>query len=144
MMSRDPMQILNQFWTAFSTMDLPMAMDLFTEESTYEDLGARHFSRGLDEISAFWQSFFDNVPKRDYKPVRDNVFVAPDGHYGVEWTMQFRLEGSFGEVKGQGQIVRFRGSSIGRLADGHIAWQRDYWDTAAVIEQIKAGEPDAL
>jgi len=116
---------------------------LFTEDSTYEDLGARHLSAGLKEITAFWQSFFDSVPKQDYLPVRDRIFIAPDGHYGMEWTMQFRLEGTFGDVTGRGEIVRFRGSSIGRLADGHIAWQRDYWDTGTVLEQIRNSEVPA-
>lgn len=137
-MSRSHTQILDQFWKAFSTHDTQLAMELFAESSTYEDLGARHLSRGLKEIEAFWQGFFDNVPKEDYLPTRDRVIVAPDGQYAIEWTMQFRLSGEFGGVKGNGQVVRFRGASVGQIEGEHIAWQRDYWDTSTVIEQLQA------
>ncbi|MFA5630468.1 MAG: ester cyclase [Porticoccaceae bacterium] len=137
-MSRSHAQILDQFWKAFSTHNTALAMELFSENSTYEDLGARHLAKGLKEIEAFWQGFFDNVPKEGYAPVRDRVFVAPDGHYATEWTMQFRLDGEFGGVQGNGKVVRFRGASVGCIEGDHIAWQRDYWDTAAVIEQIQA------
>jgi steroid delta-isomerase-like uncharacterized protein len=136
-MNKEHLQILDRFWEAFSAWDVPAAMKLFAQDATYEDLAARHLARGVSEITEFWNSLFANISRQDYEGVRDTVFVACDGHYAVEWTMQFRLEGSFGEVKGSGQKVRFRGASVGRITDGLIVFQRDYWDTGTVLEQLQ-------
>jgi steroid delta-isomerase-like uncharacterized protein len=132
-------EVLDRFWKAFAEWDVPGAMALFHADATYEDFGARHLSKGVQEITAFWSSYFENVSKRDFLAQRDTTCLAEDGHYAMEWTMQFRLEGSFGTVKGHGQKVRFRGVSFGRIVDGKIAFQRDYWDSGTVLEQLTSG-----
>src|SRR5262245_55739144 len=128
--------VIARFWAAFGERDVPAAMALFHQDATYEDLGARHLCTGLQEITAFWNSFFENVSARDFVAQRDTTVIAPDGYYATEWTMQFRLEGSFGEIKGTGQKLRFRGASVGPIVSGLIAVQRDYWDCATVLQQL--------
>ena len=137
-MQREDSEVVARFWKAFAERDVPAAMALFHADATYEDLGARHLCTGLPEITAFWNSYFENVSSRDFVAQRDTTLIAPDGHYATEWTMQFRLEGSFGDIKGTGQKLRFRGVSVGRIVGGLIAFQRDYWDTGTVMEQLKA------
>jgi ketosteroid isomerase-like protein len=131
--------VVARFWKAFAGRDVPGAMALFHADATYEDFGARHLCTGLREITAFWNSFFENVSERDFLAQRDTTVLAADGHYATEWTMQFRLEGSFGDIKGTGQKLRFQGASVGRIVGGLIAFQRDYWDSGTVLQQLNEG-----
>ena len=73
----------------------------------------RFMVHGEFKFAKFVQACFDKVPLMRYQVVD---MAQLDDAYWVEWIMQ---------------PMGLRGASVGRLRDGKIAYNRDYWDGAS-------------
>ncbi len=101
------------YFAAWDRLDLDGVIAFFSDDIVYEDTTIKHGATGLAQLRTFVQASFDNVPNARFDYVND---VTTDDAFAVEWVMQ---------------PMRIRGVSIGKLRDGKICEQRDYWNGAA-------------
>jgi hypothetical protein len=101
-----------EYLKSWETND-PEAVAAFAcEDVEFEDVGAGHRLVGRDRLAKFAAKSFKLVPGATFDFV-DGAQLGDDYHF--EWVMQ---------------PMGVRGASVGRLRDGKIAWQRDYWNSS--------------
>jgi len=100
------------YFKAWDELDLEAVLAFFTDDIVYEDTTVEHVATGAGQMRRFIQSSFTNVPDAKFDYVGD---VTTDDAFAVEWVMQ---------------PMNVRGVSIGKLRDGKICEQRDYWNGA--------------
>ena len=100
------------YFKAWDDLDLDAVLAFFTDDIVYEDTTINHGATGGEQMRRFIQSSFDNVPDATFDYVGE---VTTADAFAVEWVMQ---------------PMNVRGVSIGKLRDGKICEQRDYWNGA--------------
>lgn len=100
------------YFTAWDDLDLEGVLAFFTDDIVYEDTTIEHGATGIAQMRKFVQASFDNVSDAKFDHVGD---VVNGDSFAVEWVMQ---------------PMGIRGVSIGKLRDGKICEQRDYWNGA--------------
>ncbi len=101
------------YFAAWDRLDLDGVLGYFTDDVVYEDTTIKHGASGVKQMRKFVQASFDNVPDAAFDYIGH---VMTDSDFAVEWVMQ---------------PMNVRGVSIGKLRDGKICEQRDYWNGAA-------------
>lgn len=101
------------YFRAWDSLDLDAVLAFFTDDIVYEDTTVKHGAQGTQQLRRFVQASFDNVPGARFDYVGH---VGTDADFAVEWVMQ---------------PMNVRGVSIGKLRNGKICEQRDYWNGAA-------------
>lgn len=100
------------YFKAWDDLDLEAVLAFFADDIVYEDTTIKHGAKGPDQMRKFIQASFDNVPDAKFDYIGH---VMTDTDFAVEWVMQ---------------PMKVRGVSIGKLRDGKICEQRDYWNGA--------------
>jgi ketosteroid isomerase-like protein len=100
------------YLAAWDTLDVDKVMEYFTDDIVYQDTTLGHGARNAKQMRRFVQASFDNVPEARMKYV--SHFCAGDD-YVYEWVMN---------------PMQIPGVSVGKLRDGKICENRDYWDGA--------------
>jgi ketosteroid isomerase-like protein len=98
---------------SWATLDIEKVMAFFHEDIVYEDTTIGHGAKGTKQMRRFVQGSFDNVPDARFEHVGHH---STGTDYAIEWIMH---------------PMNVRGVSIGKLRDGKIIENRDYWNGAA-------------
>ena len=101
------------YLAAWETLDVGQVMAFFTDDVVYEDTTIGHGASGERRMRRFVQASFENVPEARFEYVRHH---STGTEYAMEWVMH---------------PMGIRGISVGRLRDGKICENRDYWNGAA-------------
>jgi steroid delta-isomerase-like uncharacterized protein len=125
----------DDYFARWNAHDADAIVAFMTPDAVYEDLalGARH--SGRDEIRAFIAGMTTRLSS-DYQ----FAFVAPIAvsvaGYAFEWTMTGTNDGPNGRFTPTGKQFAIRGVSVGRLVDGKIVENRDYWNLLGLLVQL--------
>ena len=102
----------SDYFKAWDDLDIEAVLDYFTEDIVYEDTTINHGASGIKQMRRFVMASFDNVPDAKFEYVGE---LTTQESFAVEWVMQ---------------PMNIRGVSVGKLRDGKICEQRDYWNGA--------------
>lgn len=102
-----------EYLSSWATGDVDAVMAFFTDDVEYEDTTIRHAASGTKQMRRFVQASLANVPDAHFDYVSHHCTGT---EYAIEWVMQ---------------PMNVRGVSVGKLRDGKIAANRDYWNGAA-------------
>lgn len=97
---------------AWATEDVEAVLAFFHDDVRYEDTTLGHGATGMKQMRRFVTASFTNVPGAHFDYVGHH---STGTEYAIEWVMQPQ---------------NVRGVSIGKLLDGKIIENRDYWDGA--------------
>ena len=98
------------YLAAWDTLEVDAVTMWFTDDCYYEDTTLNHRAEGIEQLNRFVQASFDNVPEARF----DFVDGVDDGSaFAIRWVMQ---------------PMGVPGVSFGKLRDGKICEQRDYWN----------------
>jgi steroid delta-isomerase-like uncharacterized protein len=125
---------------SFNKGDLAALERLYHPEVQFKDIPLGIDAAGWPGVKAFLGGFFE--------PSAGKHAFLPDAYLGnaregvVEWTWH----GTMGEadlfqlgMPVKGKSFKVRGNSVFRFDDaGRIVEERDYWDVATVVAQLKA------
>jgi ketosteroid isomerase-like protein len=101
-----------RYLSAWDSMDVDAVLEWMTDDVYFEDTTARYSATGRDEMRRFVKASFRNVPDARFEFLRGH----DDGEsYAIEWIMQ---------------PMGVPGVSVGRLRDGKVCCNRDYWNGA--------------
>lgn len=100
------------YLAAWDTLDVDTVMAFFTDDIEYEDTTIGHGAKGTARMRRFVQASFENVPEVRMQYV---THFSTATQYAMEWIMQ---------------PMNVRGVSVGKLRDGRICENRDYWNGA--------------
>ncbi len=110
------------YFEAWSGGDTDAVVAFMTDDVEFEDVTAGHRNVGKARVRAFVAACHEQVPGVRYEVVTSEAFGDA---YFVEWVMQ---------------PVGLRGASVGKLRDGLIVRNHDYWNGAAFdIASAKSG-----
>jgi steroid delta-isomerase-like uncharacterized protein len=121
---------------AWDAHDVDGVLEFMTDEAAYTDgsLGETHI--GTAGIREFVSSLESDLSS-DYH-FRLGRWVADRDTYAIEWTVTGTNDRS-DEARGlpaTGRPFGIPGVSIGRLRDGKIAENTDYWNLAGFLRQV--------
>jgi len=95
---------------SWETNDPDQVAAFVCDDVEFEDVGAGHRLTGRQHMVKFAAKSFELVRGATFDYVGGEQL---GDHYHFEWVMQ---------------PMGVRGVSVGKLRDGKIAWQRDYWN----------------
>jgi ketosteroid isomerase-like protein len=100
------------YFDAWHNLDLERVMAFFADDVVYEDTTVGAIARGTEQMRKFVKDSFRRVPDARF----DLVYSFSTGtDYSMEWVMQ---------------PMGVRGLSIGKMREGKITENRDYWNGA--------------
>lgn len=117
----------NHFYTSLDLATLEALPGVYHSQVTFADPVAVH--QGLRAVDSYFRKLLAGCTRCDFR-IREQRFDADSGF--VNWTMTFanpRLNA--------GRAIDVDGSSVLRIRDDRIEYQRDYYDMGAMIyEQL--------
>ena len=104
---------IDQYFEAWAGTDPDAVVAFMTDDVEFEDVGAGHKNVGKERVRRFVQACYEQVPGVHFDVVTSEEF---GDSYFVEWVMQ---------------PMGLRGASVGKLRDGKIVRNHDYWNSAS-------------
>ena len=121
---------------ALNAHDIPAVLGFMGEDVVYTDMAVGQRMEGRAATGEFLGRMATSV-STDYR--FDNEQVLIDGEsFALVWTMSGTKDRGDEQAGGPATGRRFRvpGVSIGRLRDGKVVEQRDYWNMAGFLVQV--------
>jgi steroid delta-isomerase-like uncharacterized protein len=122
---------------AWSSHDPEAVFAFVNDEIIYDDLALGEHMEGKAELREFISGLGETL-STDYRFELGTFVVANDETYALEWTMSGTNDRANTErgLPATGQSFRIPGISIGRLRDGKITENHDYWNLAGYLMQV--------
>jgi steroid delta-isomerase-like uncharacterized protein len=133
MLPEEMEEVLVRYQGAFNAHDVDAALAFCTEDSYYENVPAGFRIEGLEDLAAFWESFFSACP--DFEVGLDEQAYGQDT--AVAWgSMRGTHLGEFMGVQGTGRRFEVPMVCIVGFRRGFVASDRAYFDLASVCDQL--------
>jgi steroid delta-isomerase-like uncharacterized protein len=120
-------------WNRHSATDVAAFM---TEDAVFVETALGETFRGPQEIGRWVETLVSSYSS-DFVLVLHHAVVTSTG-FATEWTMRGTHDGSSRQLAATGKHFEVRGASVGKVRDGKICAQRDYWDMAGFLAQVGA------
>lgn len=125
-----------KYLDAWETHDGSKVAEFVTDDVVYIDIGLGDRLDGADAV----RDLIDEMAtafSTDFRFTLGQV-VYVDNAYALEWTMSGTNDRANPKrgLPATGQSYEIPGVSIGRLRDGKIVENRDYWNLAAYLMQV--------
>jgi steroid delta-isomerase-like uncharacterized protein len=118
---------------AWETQDAELFTSCFTDGAVYEDVALSLTHRGHDELRHFLA--LNGAAFPDF--VIEMKTVYANDHCGhAEWVMSGTHLGQMGPLPPTGKRFSVRGISALKFSGGKISRQTDYWNFAALLQQL--------
>jgi len=119
---------------ALNAHDIPAVLEFMSDDVVYTDMAVGERMEGRATTGDFLGRMATNV-STDYR--FDNEQVLIDGEsFALVWTMSGTKDRGHERVPATGRRFGVPGVSIGRLRDGKVVEQRDYWNMAGFLVQV--------
>jgi steroid delta-isomerase-like uncharacterized protein len=126
----------DSYLDALNAHDIPAVLEFMSDDVVYADMAVGERMEGRAATGEFLGRMATNV-STDYR--FDNEQVLIDGElFALVWTMSGTNDrgDERAGVHATGRRFRVPGVSIGRLRDGKVVQQRDYWNMADFLSQV--------
>jgi steroid delta-isomerase-like uncharacterized protein len=126
----------DDYLAALNAHDIPRVLDFMRDDVVYADMAVGERMEGREATGEFLGRMATDVSS-DYR--FDNEQVLVDGEaFALVWTMSGTKDrgDAQGGLPATGRRFQIPGVSIGRLQEGKVAEQRDYWNMAAFLAQV--------
>jgi steroid delta-isomerase-like uncharacterized protein len=126
----------DSYLNALNAHDVPAVLEYMSDDVIYTDMAVGERMEGRAATGEFLGRMATNV-STDYR--FDNEQVLVDGaSFALVWTMSGTNDRGDEQagVAATGRRFEVPGVSIGRLLDGKVVEQRDYWNMAAFLAQV--------
>jgi steroid delta-isomerase-like uncharacterized protein len=134
--AQDALSVVKDYMAAWNAHDSAAAAEHFADDVSYYDASVGTPVMGRDAAKTqVVDAFLNAVPDAAWTPVGDPV-VAGD-NVAVEWTFGGTNTGDWADgTAATGKTFEIHGMSMFRIADGHIAYQADYYDALGFYTQL--------
>ena len=128
---------IRSYADAWNSHDVTALLGFMTEDVVYADVTLGERKAGANEVRGFLADLEASFSS-DYRFELGDVATTGDDSYAFEWTMSGTNDRADAErgLPATGRSFRLRGVSIGRLRNGKIAENRDYWNMADYLMQV--------
>ena len=128
---KSPKEVLFIWAKALNNHDAKAASALYHDDAVHVQVPLDMPLRGKDDIHDDFVTFFESNP--DVHVKFDNIFE--DGEWAmIEWT---RTGTFFISGEPVGKKYTLHGSSFFQVLAGKILFQRSYWDSASLMNQMR-------
>jgi steroid delta-isomerase-like uncharacterized protein len=123
-----------QYIDAWNAHSGDQVVGFMTPDVEFVDTTLGEQFTGHEEIRKFVESMVETLAT-DYRFELTNAFTT-DTDYAAEWDMIGTQDRSDGRLPVTNKPFRVHGVSVGKLRNGKIAVNRDYWNMADFLTQI--------
>jgi len=131
-------QIVRSIYDAFNARDIPLLASLFADDCVTTDMGTRRTYRGFAGFMDWVKPFADAMPDSTATP---GLIVESDDWIATEHVGRGTQTAAFvtpdGEVPASNRAVEILFAEFFRPRDGKVVEFRAYWDSGAVLRQIR-------
>lgn len=117
----------------FNEGNVALVDELYTPEVVRHDCGLPEYIIGLDALKNYFTNNRTTFP--DMNMTIEETIVKGD-KIVWRWTITGTNTGSMGEIPPTGKKVRFSGVSIALLVEGKMAEIWDFYNQAALLQQL--------
>jgi steroid delta-isomerase-like uncharacterized protein len=131
-------QTVRRIYDAFNARDIPLLASLFADDCVTTDMGTRRTYRGFDGFMEWVKPFADAMPDSTATPgliVESGDWIATEHVGRGTQTAAFVLPD--GEMPASNRTVEILFAEFFRLRDGKVVEFRAYWDSGAVVRQMR-------
>jgi steroid delta-isomerase-like uncharacterized protein len=125
----------DDYGDAWNRHDADGIVAFMTEDAVYEDIALNAHSEGHEEIKAFIRGMSERISSDSAFEFPEPIVVT-DQAYTLEWSMRGTHDQSNEQLPASGKPFEIHGVSVGKLLDGRITWNRDYWSMGEFLSQI--------
>lgn len=127
---------IRPYTEAWNAHDVEAVVGYMTDDVVYADMALGERVEGAAAVRELLAGMATGLSS-DYRMELGQVVLTEDA-YAVEWTMSGTNDRSDEErgMPNTGQRFSIPGVSVGRLRDGKIAENRDYWNLAGYLMQV--------
>jgi steroid delta-isomerase-like uncharacterized protein len=123
-----------QYFQAWSSHDADKILAFMAPDAVYVDTTLGERLTGQDAIRQFIDSMAQTL-STDYRFELTNAFQT-ERDYAAEWDLTGTNDRGDVRLPVTGKSFRIHGVSVGKLRDGKIVENRDYWNMADLLMQI--------
>jgi steroid delta-isomerase-like uncharacterized protein len=123
-------------WNRHSATDVAAFM---TEDAVFVDYALGETFHGPQEIGQWVDSMVAGFSS-DFSLVLHHAVVTSTG-FATEWTLRGTHDRASPQLAATGKHFEIRGASVGKVRDGKICVQHDYWDMVGFLTQVGAAMP---
>jgi steroid delta-isomerase-like uncharacterized protein len=131
-------QTVRRIYDAFNARDIPLLASLFDDDCETTDMGTRRTYRGFAGFMEWVKPFADAMPDSTATPgliVESGDWIATEHVGRGTHTAAFVLPE--GEMPASNRAVEILFAEFFRLRDGKVVEFRAYWDSGALLRQIR-------
>lgn len=129
-------EVVRTWVEAQDARDYDRMVRCMAADAVHEDMTMGVRKEGRPEIEAFARDLEEHLSS-DYRIRLVDLLAGEDG-YAAEWEISGtndRADDRYG-MPATGRGFTMRGVSVGRVRDGLIVANRDYWDLAGYLGQV--------
>jgi len=127
---------MRSYRDAWNAHDVSAALALMTDDVVWIDTTLGVQAEGAAAVREFLDTM-ETTLSTDYR-LELGQGVSDDSTYAFEWTLSGTNDGADPAhgLPATGRQFEIRGVSIGRLREGRIAENKDYWNLAGYLMQV--------
>lgn len=124
---------------AFNAHDLDRILSFYTSDCTVENAGLGRVYHGLLEVRQYYNDFFKAFP--DIK-VEFKIDFRSGEWSATQWVVTGTNKGNLPEMANMPEIpatnkkVSYKGATINQMWGDKISRETDYWNMAALMQQL--------
>ena len=125
----------DEYGAAWNAHDPEAVVAFMTDDAVYEDMALGKRSEGHEQIKAFVDQVTGGLSSHVEFEYPDPISVTDDA-YALEWILRGVHDRASDILPASGKPFEIHGVSVGRIRDGKIVWNRDYWSMGEFLTQI--------
>lgn len=126
--------LIRRYFDAMAVQDFETVWTCYADDIVYEDAALGHVYNGLEETKTFYLQYMTalNVVNRI------ETLVTTDQAFGIGWRMTGKHDVDLPDLPATGRTFTVPGATMGTIENGRIKTNVDYWNLAALIQQLTA------
>ena len=125
----------DDYGDAWNARDGARVASFMAEEAVYTDIALGESHKGPDAIKEFVDRMLTEFSSDYVFEFPEPVSLTGDS-YALEWILRGTHDGANGPLPATGKPFEIHGVSVGRLEDGKIKENRDYWSLGEFLVQV--------
>lgn len=125
-------RLVKNYAKALGSGDLGLVLSFYADNIVYEDTALNQICYGVDDVKKF---FAEGVRALDVRLIVDSCYATEEG-FAIAWHMGGIHEADVPGMPATGRFFTVPGASVGRVKNGKIVRNRDFWNNLDLLKQL--------
>ncbi|MFA5524674.1 MAG: ester cyclase [Tissierellales bacterium] len=124
--------LIQRYYKAMNGSDLNAVWDCYADNIVYEDVALGHKFIGLEATKRFYTEYMSALEVVNHI----ESLVTTDDSYAIGWRIEGIHSADLPDLPATHRSYQLRGASIGKVVDGKIIQNSDFWNLSSLLTQL--------